>query len=167
MHDAYDQTVQRLAGEAYALFYSDTRDDGASFVALKNEAPEWLRDIVYEAHADFGPDDFRYDVIQDAFGAIHDADPSYLDDLDHEFSDNVDVYTGQLTAWLASNINRLAYCDEAVEEGLIEPDADMSRRLMIGQYMERREVFAAVLHGLREHAEEIDDAEEGDDDGDE
>ena len=102
------------------------------------------------------PDDYRYEWVRDALGAIHDAGIESLDDaddLEHEFADGVDAYTTDLYKWLSSNLTRAAYVDEARAEGLISEDTDLVRQIAIGQYMERCEVFASVVESLREYVE--------------
>ena len=143
-------TLAELAGIAYDQFETRTRDGSdESFVTLKDTAPDWLRELVHEAHGDMLPDDWRYECIQDALGFIHDNDAD--EDSSHEFADQaVDVYTGSRLAWLASHLNRPNYCDEAADEGLVSPDTDIVTRIGVGQYMEAQEVYASVVSSLQD-----------------
>lgn len=151
-----DPTLASLAGEAFDAFETRTRqggDDGDTFVTTREDAPEWVRDIVQDAHGDMLPDDWRYECIQAAFGHIHDTDG---DDDAGEFADShVDIYTAARLAWLSSRLDRSAYCDEAVDAGLVAPNADITDRIGIGQYMEASEVFGVVLAGLEARLEEV------------
>lgn len=154
-------TLAQLAGDAYGYFETAHRDDGESYTRTRDDAPEWVREIVYAAHGggDFLPDDYRYEWTQEALEAIHDAgsdDPDEIrDDMPHEFADSVDVYNVALLKWLASNFRRPGYCDDAAEEGLIGPDDTLMKRITVGQYMERQETFSLVVDALIERAEAI------------
>lgn len=154
-------TIDQLAGEAYAAFEARQRDDDTSYVTLRDDAPGWLHDLVRAAHGDMLPDDWRYASIRAALGAINDAgEGADLDDLAHEWADgHVDVYTGARLAWLASDLNRAGYCDDAVDEGLVSPDAGIVDRIGAGQYAESLEVYAAVLEGLTAQLEELETVE--------
>lgn len=153
-------TTSGIAGEAYGLFERRTRDDGEEFTTLDSDtAPGWLRGLVREAHGDLLPDDWRYEAIRDALGDIELADGRDLDDLEHEFADRVDVYTGALLAWLASHSSRVGYCDGAQSEGLTPDNPDVVSLIRLGQYMERREVFASVAQSLAERLEELEGEE--------
>lgn len=156
-------TFSELAGEAYGMFERRTREDGDAYYTLRDGAPEWLHDLVHEAHGDMLPDDWRYDAIHSALGAIHDSGadtPDDCDDLEHEFADGeVDAYNGARVAWLGSHLQRGGYCDEAQEE--LGASGGVYDLIGAGQYMEAREVFASVLDSLRERFEELEaEAEE-------
>jgi hypothetical protein len=150
--DMPDAVVAR-AREALGYFERRTRDDGTAYLALADDRPEWVHDLVYAGHGQGAllPDDWRYEAVQGALSAIADADESDdLDDVGHEFADaNVDVYTSARLTWLGSNLNRAGYCDEAAEE-LGGSDLDTVERIGLGQYQESREVYGLVLDFLRE-----------------
>lgn len=161
-------TLQDIATEAYRGFETAHRGDDPEqpFTRLRDEYRDtWLYEIVYDAHGDFLPDDWRFDCIRAACGFLADMDGSDdPDDWSHEFADShVDAYNAARFAWLASHIQRQGYCDEATAEfGPAETITDAIGR---GQYLEAREVFEAVLQGLRERLDEIaDEDEDGDDD---
>lgn len=139
-----DTTLQAVAQEAYDAMERRTRDDGSSYVALKEDAPEWVRKIAYEAHNDILPDDWRYETIREAFEWI--ADDGDMDDR-HGFADSgCDVYNADLLAWVGSHGSRAGYVDQAREE-FGEP-RDFYHGLQMGQYAEREEVFGLVVDGL-------------------
>ena len=156
--------LQDTAREARKALRLETRADGSSYWARGNDAPvlagdDWLNDLVYDAHR-YGPgtsdvllpDDHRYSVIVEAlelFAGDQDEDAEWSFAFDH------DVYTADLLRWVSSNILRLDYVRDAVEEGLIGPDTSEAERLMMGQVMERREVFASVLASLDARVEEV------------
>ena len=129
---------------------------------LADDAPEWAGDFVREAHGtDLLPDDIRYRWIADALDMLWEAQRDDrlgdLDELGTEWADDTDVYTSDLLAWLSSNLLRISYCDQAQEEGLLTEDADMIARISIGQYMERRELFARVVEAAAQYLTEGDE----------
>src|ERR1700675_250302 len=110
-------TFQECAREVAAAFETARRvedDPESTYVRRKDDAAEWTRDLVYAAHADFGPDDWRYACIWSAAEAV--AEYETEDDAQDgrgEFADGyVDVYNAARLEWLASNLNRAGYCDE-------------------------------------------------------
>jgi hypothetical protein len=152
--------MQELAREASAAFERRTRTDGEEFVALKDTAPEWLQPIVMDAHGEFLPEDWRYACIEAAFDAIADCgEDAEQGDVGHEFADGyVDVYTGERLRWLASNLNRQGYVDQAREE--FGPREGIAEDVGMGQFVEALEVFNLVWEGLAEVVEDLEDEEE-------
>lgn len=72
------------------------------------------------------------------------------DGAQHEFADaEVSVYTGERYAWLASNLNRQGYINQAVSDLGVEPTADVAEMIGWGWYMEAREVFDSVVESLK------------------
>ena len=155
------RTVQELAQELAEAFEGATRTDGAKYRRLKDGSPEWMSDVIREAHGDMLPDDWRYECIEDAAVAIADADGAdELDELEFEFSDNVDVYSSDLIAWLGSHGHRQGYCDDAVDELGYDGKGGIESVIRCGQFLERREVFASVLRQLEELAEDEEDEDD-------
>jgi hypothetical protein len=152
-----ETTIHTLAGEAYQAFETATRDDDSSYVRRRDDAPEWVGELVQSAHGEFFPDDWRYEAIRDACGYIADNEPDE-DDGPHEFADShVDVYTGARLAWLASHLSRPGYVDEARDEGLIGPDAGITDAIGVGQYCELLEVYRLVWEALSDRLDELED----------
>jgi hypothetical protein len=157
MTETTETTIHSLAAEAASWFERRTRDDGETFVCLKDDRPEWVLDLTMSAHGDFLPEDWRYATIEAALDFIHDTEADE-DDSPHEFADgHVDVYTGSRLAWLSSHLTRPAYVDEAREEGLIGPDTDIVEAIGVGQYMESLEVYRLVWEALSERLEAVED----------
>lgn len=151
-------TIQELAGKLYDAFQTKTRDNGDTFVCLKDDQPEWMTDVIRAAHdnGQMMPDDFRYALIKEAAAAIWQADSnSDIDECADEFADGVDVYTSSLCEWAASHGYRTAYCDEALDE-YGKPES-LSQLLHWGQPRERREVFDQLLQALADLADDGDD----------
>jgi hypothetical protein len=162
--DLVDARVKKLAAWYSSRLVQDKRTNGREFYKFEGQGDadqkkaeeERCRALSLAGHndGDMLPDDWRYDFVREALGAIEDA--SDFDDIEVE----ADIYNSELTDWLGSHGHRPGYCDEAVEEGLVSEDASMIDRIQMGQYMEKREVLAAVLLHLREEAEEQVEAEE-------
>lgn len=160
-----DSLIQTLAAEAASWFETarratgDTetgpRDDGERFVRTKDGAPEWVGGLVYAAHGgDFLPDDHRYAMIRSALDWIAENGYDEDDGAQHEFADaEVSVYTGERYAWLASNLNRQGYINQAVSDLGVEPTANVAEMIGWGWYMEAREVFESVAGSLEAEAE--------------
>jgi hypothetical protein len=124
--------VQNLAREASSYFERALRDENdpdSGYVRTKKDTPEWVTNVIYEAHAGMLPDDWRYDQIENALDVIADSD-----DPDR-------------IAWLASHGNRQSYCDDAASEFGSE-SRDVIEMIGLGQYYEAGEIYGLVLQAL-------------------
>jgi hypothetical protein len=156
-------TFASIASDAAAFFTTKRRDEAdetSQFVSLTGDVPEWLREMVYRAHGDMLPDDYRYAMVDSALDLIatldDDVTETTLDEIGSEFADNeVSVYNRDRLDWLSSSLTRAAFVDEAAEEGLIAPDADTFTRIGVGWYTEAEQVWSTVVQCLVERAEEI------------
>lgn len=150
-------TLSELARQLSESFERRARDNGEKFYTLRDGSPQWMTDAVHAAHGDMLPDDWRYEAIALAADTLAQAEDDDLDDLGHEWADGaVDTYNADRLRWVASNLNRPYYVDDAREEGLIEPGADLLTQLGVGQYQELREVWSLLVEHLTEMAEEYD-----------
>ena len=144
-------TIAELAADAHHYLTHITtlceRGDD-TIVALKDESPDWVHDLVREAHGDMFPDDWRYEAIRAALRCI--ADDGDPDDNAGEYADcMVDVYTSDRLAWLASHLDRAMYCDDAIAE-MGGAELGTIERIAYGQYAEASEVYHCVLTSLRD-----------------
>lgn len=157
-------TIQTLAKEAAQWFETarratgDTetgpREDGDEFVRLTEGRPEWIAEMVQDAHGDMFPDDWKYLTISAACEWIADNDDPL--DTSSDFADSmVDVYTGRRFAWLASNLNRAGYCDEALENGMIDLKGGIVELIGAGQYEEAGEIYGSVLSSIEARLAEV------------
>jgi len=152
------KNVSELAKEALGWFTTDARDNGEEFVKTKEGRPDWLKTLIFTAHDDMMPDDYRYRFIEDALQYISDQDED-ADDLDCPEIE-ADSYTSELTKWLHSRNDRVYYLTEALEEYEIN---DGFQALYLAQLCERGEVYDSVLSSLRELCGAQEDEEEQED----
>lgn len=88
------------------------------FVSLRDSAPAWLRDAIYDAHMGDGPRDWIYFECEAACLAIDDGALASDDDL-HEYADGqVDIYTADRFAWAAEIClsDTMAHAEEALKD---------------------------------------------------
>jgi len=138
-------TIQELSKETATYFETRKRADGESFICCKDNRPDWITDMIHDAHGDMLPDDYRYRWIVSALDDFTDSDDD-PDDMIGEYVDStVDSYTADLTAWLASNVNRVYYLTQAMGE--MDP-SDGFQALSCAQYSEISEVYYTVYHVL-------------------
>lgn len=150
----HTSTLRQLAKDATTYFTTKQRPDGDTFVAIRDASPDWVGGLVQDAHGPMLADDWRYASIASALEWLADADDP--DDAGHEWADdNVDVYTGNRIAWLASHRSRPGYCDEAICELGDYVPTSIIEHIGLGQYQEGCEVFASVLQSLRDHADSL------------
>jgi hypothetical protein len=147
----HNERVAKLVAEANRFLVRDpTRD----ILLPADGAPDWFTDLCHAAHGSMMPDDWKYEFIQDALGAIEDgADEDRLD------LDGLYPYTHDRLNWLASHLDRPGYCDEAAEDAG-GPPGDILAFVALGMDRELREVFGLVRTKLREIAAEQDDADD-------
>jgi hypothetical protein len=147
-------TITELANEARGWFERATRNNGETFWKWKEGAPEWISEMCHKAHGDMMPDDWRYTFIIEALDAISNADG---DEDEALTSLEPDIYTGKLTAWLASNVERASYCDEYISD---TGTSEIFAAIAGGQLTEMYETFSEVYRFLRDRADCERDGEE-------
>lgn len=99
------------------------RPNGEAYLFLKDESPQWMKDLIRAAHTDPSSgdlmlaDDWRYRFIDDVIDKIADSSGD-AEEMDEEVRDCIepDVYTNDLFSWASSNLLRRGYCNEALEE---------------------------------------------------
>ena len=137
--------IQELAREASGYL---RRDAARDILLPADGAPQWFTDLCHHAHGDMMPDDWRYEFIQDALGALEDGAGEDRLDLDGLYP-----YTADRLNWLASHLDRPGYCDEAAADAG-GPPADILAFVARGMDRELREVFGLVRTKLEEIAED-------------
>ncbi len=146
------KTVAQWAAEANGYLFRDKRADGREFLVPLDEAPQWFTDLCHAAHGDMMPDDWKYEFIQDALNSLED------DVEDRRDLGSVYPYTHDRLKWLASNLERPGYCDEAAEN--YGTPKDILTFIALGMTEEMTEVYDSVRNSLEELAEAEEDAAE-------
>jgi len=144
-----EKSIQKLAQEARKYFIQRERDNGDIFITCTNDRPQWVQDLVFAAHADMMPDDYRYRFIFEAIDYIADHD-----DVDYPDEMEADIYTSDLTAWLHSRNDRVDYLTEAMNICDFSKGFDL---LSAAQLMEKTEVYHLVLRDLYMQLESFND----------
>ena len=148
MTRSQNDAIQTNATEALKWFEHKTRNDGQEFWSIKDGAPDWIQPMAHAAHGDMMPDDWRYEFIVDMLREIENA--SDLDDITVE----PDIYNTELTRWLASHLDRIGYCDEAMAE--MGDVKDTVTLLQWGQIREKEEVLSLLKEFLAERGDQSD-----------
>ena len=145
-----DKKLIDKAQEMYDMMEQRKRDNGDTFYALKDNAPQWMSNVAMEAHGERFPDDYIYEFIVDALAMIADADENAdIDDLINEIEP--DVYTASLTHWLSSNNYNISYLTEALQEFDIK---DGFEALAWAQALAKQEVARDLVSALEKLIEE-------------
>lgn len=141
-------TIQQKAEKYHAMFISKTRDNGEDYVILADDASEDLQASIKQAHEDRFPNDWIYGTYADLMQRVTEYDLEtfeQLEDVRHEIVDgSVHIYTHQLTAWLASDINNVDYLAQAASDGFVYEDGGW-QLLARAQYLAIDEVMSEVM----------------------
>lgn len=161
-------TIQKLAQEIVNQFTSSTRDNGETFYHLIDGSPEWMTDVIHEAHGNTLPDDTVYEFVRDAVYALaeadEDADTEELREAIYELEPEYRNY--HLLQWAA---RWSEYIDQAISEfgaQTIESSSDFFTLLQSAQKCQIDEIGNAVINALESLADER-NAESEDEDEDE
>lgn len=145
-------TIQELAAQMNEALIQDTRNDGTEFVHLRTGSPEWMTDVIREAHGDAFPDDTIYRFIEKAVDAIENNDDA--EDAIREIEP--DIYTHDLTKWLHERLDHVYYLTQALEEF---GSTDGFQLLGMAQSLHIQEVADGVLRGLNAVLADMEDEE--------
>jgi hypothetical protein len=145
-------------------FQRKTRDNGEVFFTFVDDRPDWVYDAVMEAHDGEMPDDWRFDICDSLFEEIdEDTDEDSLSEI---VDGLVDVYNSDRVRWLAGNLNRASYVDEAVESFGVSDSPDVYNMIGMGQYVCIDQMAHIIFTAIKENAEVEEDDEEDEDDED-
>ena len=150
-------TFEEIAKEIYNAFTTGTRDTGESFVKLRDDAPEWLDDVIGEIHGlDMFPDDWRYSTIRDAAAAYWEADSCDWDDVPAKVGEDAcDVYTARVAYWAASNLDRFHAAEEALAEGIADTIEGAIQRAQYEEAYAIAERLASAIDAREEALESL------------
>ena len=129
-------------------------------VMHKNDTP--FRDMYFNAHNGFMPDDIIYEHIYHLISEIEmylryrDDDCDDIDDLIDELTEEINIepdqYTGALLDWLSSNLNRYAIAEDLYQKGY--KFSSLFDLMQVAQSTEIEEVKMSILNDLRSMFEE-------------
>lgn len=146
-----ETTIYSLAAEMAAWFESRTRANGDKFLSLRDDHPEWMQQICFDAHKSptigtIMPEDYRHEMINECLDII--AECTNEDQLENAKLDRLTApdYTSDLIQWLASHNARAVFCDESKQE--IGDAGDLIGQISDGYIYELREVFDLVVSAL-------------------
>jgi hypothetical protein len=138
-------TLLRKAKTARSFLKEYSAKDNRKVVLVLEDAPSWMTDLCRDAHGDMMPDDHKYRFIKESLDAIIE---SITGGDEGELFTQVepDIYAHDLLTWVSSNIMRVTYVDNAVEnyghgESVIDD-------IGMGQLVEKNEVLDLVTRTL-------------------
>lgn len=140
-------------------FQIKTRDDGSTFYCAKDDAPEYVSDLCYDVHDYMLPDDYRYQFLVEALEYIDDnLDPldDSLDSIDPFDACEPDCMNHDLIRWLGSNLSRMYYCDNVMQDYQLD---QLAHVLMQAQQAERVEVMELAIDWIKSQQGELWDNE--------
>lgn len=146
----------------YTQYFERRRRHGTEneFYALKEKAPESLRDLIQNIHMEepFGclPNDWVYEAIYNAFEEL----PNYDYDLERCINDlESDPYYNQLHDWLHNSFAHNCI-EEAREIGLISGESDLYQQIGRGQILAKEAIYTSVMEYINCNMEEDKEDEE-------
>jgi hypothetical protein len=128
-------TIQNRAAEANSWLGRTSRGE-REIVAIKDGAPQWVTDMCRAAHGDMMPDDWRFEMIEDALIAIENGDEFF--DIDSLYP-----YTHDRLNWFASRNDRHCFCDEAANTW--GPFNSIMDQVAAGMSMELEEIKGLLV----------------------
>ena len=129
------QDIETKAAEGLQYFTTIKKETG-DIIALKDNAPEWLTDIVYSVHEQgaYLPDDYKYSFTEQAFESLSEG---------YEI-DWQELVNHKLTDWLGSHAFRAEYVDQELSEGV----QGLYNAIAAAYNAELREVYYTVAGEL-------------------
>ncbi len=128
----------------------ETKERGEKTITVFKDESEELKNSVYKAHGDRLPNDWIFDKYKSILSTLSGYEINNEDDLNNnrpEIVDSlVDIYTNNLTEWLADNNYNVYYLEEAQKE--FGPIEDGSKLLSMAQYMAIDEIYTEVVNLL-------------------
>lgn len=136
-------------------FETRERENGTAFHCLGDNRPEWCQDIARECHGGMMPDDYRYQWLSHGADSLADIPADEWEDQITEIADGmVDVYNFNLLQWVSSNLSRIEYVDDAMENGLPREN-DLISALQCGQMEEIRETLCHLVEEIESLADDV------------
>lgn len=158
-------TVQQLAQQLNRAFTRAVRQDGTTYIKLRNGSPGWMNDVIRECHCGRLPNDRVYSLIEQAAEYLANYTGSDLTEAINYFEP--DPYYYDLAEWLQTPYH-WEYAEQAHDEyGTFETLADWIEAAQRCQFEEIGNELIAELERLTNVIEDDEDDEDEDEDGDE
>jgi len=148
-------SLSHAAALALASLEKRTRNDGSTFYAQSSDAPNWIRDLICEAHDGELPNDSRYELVRDALSSLSDhaveseeevLDSGLISDLS---LDLLPHGSSELFSWFAAHGSRIASIDEALASGRI-PDLSSYEIISEGWRVDCETMLSSIVSSLEE-----------------
>lgn len=149
------KTIQQLAGEFSGMFETATRTTGKEYLRVKDSITcnndyyinNPLYKLIYTAHVDLPPDNYKYLFIFQSLKAIAECEGDPNDIFMEAHVTNHDLLT-----WLASNNIRESYCDEILMDipGRELQKIGIMSIVECAQLREKEQVFRSVFNSLNQ-----------------
>ena len=148
-----------MKNELGKAFEIRTRESsGETFYALADDAPEWLRDAVHDAHGSLMPDDWTYAVCAHVVDAIVDGEADEWElgrAVRYELADSLsDIYTADLLAWLSNDLGNVGRVDDALENGA----TDLVGAITTAQCDAIAEIVAVLVEAFENNEQESEES---------
>ena len=127
---------------ATALTHIETRKDrwDEEYVCLADNAPEWVLNMVRDAHHNELPNNWRYEMVRSILEMIVEGDTEYADT--HQ-----DIDEKSLLLWLAADLHRRQYMDDVMVQTSGDVSTDFFAAIAEGQ----RDCISMIAEGIIEH----------------
>jgi hypothetical protein len=137
------------ASEVAESFESRSREDGSSYVCLKEEAPlrEEITEAVFATHDGESPNDWRWRICSAAAEALAEDPTGDLQEIADQVGEDLStVYQSELFLWFAEDPSRLSYVEEAAES--LGRQESAIAEMHLGQWFAASGAAAAFLSHL-------------------
>lgn len=114
---------------------------------LINDAPDWLREAVYEAHNGETPSEWVWSRCASIYRSLTEGF-----DVEEEIDSLTDIYYTDALDWLREDISRMGWVDDAMAEGLT--DGTLGSALMAGQALAIRHIVSVLSEAYEANADE-------------
>lgn len=146
------KTIQQLAKEVINNMVYD--EEKKIYHQIKPGEPQWIQDMIHACHYQgMLPDDYVFEWVYQFCEEISNLDENE-DPRDIEV--HADTYTHDLLKWLSSNLSRLDFVEDALDDSY-GGKCDLALMIGIGQEKEMDEVLWTVIERLEDRLDEEED----------
>jgi hypothetical protein len=147
-------TIQELA--KFVCSNMEYDDEQKIYSQKKPGDPQWIQDMIHACHYQgMLPDNYVFEWVYEFCNEISELGDDD-DPLDIEV--HADIYTHDLLKWLSSNLARIDFVEDAIDEYHAGHDkCDLPLMIGIGQEKEMQEVLWTVIDKLKDRLDEMED----------